>query len=230
MAMTVCRNSRKRLHGAIGQRRGEVYAGLHDRGAAMRYSAIVIACSAVLAGCSKSPQVHEKNASVAEVASAVRQSGVASDIFLRAGEWRVSGTMEEMNIPGLPPEAQAEMKKAMGEHGNMTYQYCLTPEEAKEPRGKFFSGKAQNNCRYDHFTMGGGKIDALMRCNEVSGAMTMAIAGTYSPEDYSSHLTMNMLDGSQRGMSMRMRSEAHRVGECTAAEKAKAEKDSGTKG
>ena len=47
----------------------------------------------------------------------------------------------------------------------MTYDYCLTPEQAKRPQGKFFNEQAANNCRYDHFTMGGGKIDAAMRCN-----------------------------------------------------------------
>jgi hypothetical protein len=196
----------------------------------MKTSALLIGCLAVVAGCNKSPEVNEKNASLAEVAQAVKQSGVANNIFLSAGEWQVSGTMEEMNIPGLPPEAQAEMKKAMSAHGAATYRYCLTPEEAKEPRGKFFSGKAENNCRYDHFTMGGGKIDAAMRCNEPTGAMTMTVAGTYSPDSYSSRVTMNMEGGAQRGMSMKMRSEAHRIGECTAAEKAEAEKNKGTKG
>ena len=47
-----------------------------------------------------------------------------------------------------------------------------------------FTGKDNGNCRYDHFTMGGGKFDAAMRCEGQAAAqeMTMAMNGTYSPD------------------------------------------------
>ena len=63
---------------------------------------VIAGCAAALAACNKG-RVHEENASVEQVANAVRQSGVGNGILLRAGEWRVSGTMEEFNIPGMPP-------------------------------------------------------------------------------------------------------------------------------
>ena len=195
----------------------------------MNYRAVVIAFAA-LASCNKGPEVHEKNASVEQVAKAVARSAADNDILLRAGEWKVSGTLEEMNIPNMPPEAQSQMKRVMGQHGNMTYQYCLTPEQAKKPGGKFFNRQASKNCRYDHFTMGGGKIDALMRCAAPEGSMSMTIAGTYAADSYSTHVAMNMEGGRQGGMSMKMHSEAKRIGECTAEDKAEAEKDSGTNG
>jgi Protein of unknown function (DUF3617) len=196
----------------------------------MKYAVCVIACAALLAGCHK-PQVHETNASVEQVANAVSQSGVANDLYLHAGEWQVTGTVEEMNIPGLPPEAQAQMKKAMGQTQTTNYQYCLTPEEAKKPRGKFFSGKDANNCRYDHFTMGGGKIDAAMTCQgQGPGSMNMAVTGTYSPDSYATHVAMNMQGSPAGSMTMKVRSEAKRIGECTAADEAKARRESGTNG
>ena len=185
----------------------------------MKSAAILIACALPLAACNKGPQVDAKNASVAEVAEKVRDAGVASDNFMRAGEWRASATIEEMNIPGMPPEAQKQMKQAMGQHQNTTYQYCLTPAEAQRPNGKFFTGKEANNCRYDHFTMGGGKIDAVMQCqSDKTHSMTMTIEGAYSPDSYSTHVAMNMQGGREGGMTMKMRSEAHRVGECTSDE------------
>ena len=50
--------------------------------------------------------VHEENASVEQVANAVRQSGVASDVHAPCPANGASpGTMEEFNIPGMPPEA-----------------------------------------------------------------------------------------------------------------------------
>ena len=195
----------------------------------MKKIAVAIAGAAALAACNKG-SVHQENASVEQVANAVAASGVANDILLHPGEWRVAGTMEEFNIPGMPAEAQSAMKQAMSQHGKMTYDYCLTPEQAKRPQGKFFNNKAANNCRYDHFTMGGGKIDAVMRCEGKPSSMTMTIEGTYGADNYSTHVQMNMEGGPQGAMSMKMRSEAKRVGECTPEDKAEAERQSGTNG
>jgi hypothetical protein len=183
----------------------------------MKYAACLIAGCATLAACNSSPKVNEKNASVAEVVNAVRQSGVAGDIILRAGQWRVTSTLDDMNIPNMPPQAQAQMKGVIASQRNSTYEYCLTPEEAKEPRGKFFSGKEANNCRYDHFTMGGGKIDAVMTCqSDPARSMTMTVNGSYSPDSYETHVAMNMKGGNEGNMSMKLHSEAHRIGECSA--------------
>jgi hypothetical protein len=190
---------------------------------------VIAACTAALAGCNKSPQVHERNASVEEVATAVARSGVADDVYLKAGAWQVTSTLEEMGIPGLSAEAQSEMKKLMGSRGNANYRFCLTPEQAKRPGGKFFNRQADKNCRYDHFTMGKGKIDAVMRCAAPEGSMTMTVNGDYSADRYSTHVAMDM-GASEGTMKMKMRSEAHRVGECTAEDESRGKRESGTKG
>ena len=190
---------------------------------------LIAACVAALGGCNKSPEVHEKNASVEQVANAVARSGVAEDLYLKAGAWQVTSTLQEMGIPGLSPEAQKEMKQIMGSRGNANYRFCLTPEQAKRPGGKFFNRQADKNCRYDHFKMGNGKIDAVMRCAAPEGAMTMTIAGDYSADSYSTQVSMAM--GAREGsMTMKMRSEAHRVGDCTPEDEARAKAESGTNG
>jgi hypothetical protein len=183
----------------------------------MKYAVLMIACALPLAACNKH-EVNEKNASVAEVANAVSKSGIAGDSFIRAGQWQVKGTLEEMNVPGMPPQAQAEMKRVMGQVQNNSFEYCVTPEEAKHPGGKMFTGKDNGNCRYDHFQMGGGKFDAAMRCQgqPPSQVMTMAMNGTYSPDAYTSHVSMNVEGGPQGTMTMKMTSEAKRIGACTA--------------
>lgn len=195
----------------------------------MKLVVVIFGCTVALGACNKSPEVHERNASVEQVANAVASSGVANDLYLKAGEWKVTSTVEEMNIPGLPPQAQAEMKRMMGGRGNAEYQYCLTPEQAKKPGGRFFNRQADKNCKYDHFTMGKGKIDALLRCAAPGGAMAMTIDGTYSADSYSTRVAMDM-GGSDGSMKMKMRSDAKRVGDCTAEDEARAKADSGTKG
>ena len=182
----------------------------------MKNAAILITSIAALAACNKSPEIRAENASVAEVAQKVREAGVGGEGFLNPGQWRAVSTLEEMTMPGMSAEAQAQMKQMMSKASNATFEYCLTPEEAKQPSGKFFSGKDKGNCRYEHFTMGDGKIDAVMRCEgDQGGTMTMAMNGTFSPEAYTSHGEMKVDGGREGGMTMKMRTEAKRIGQCS---------------
>lgn len=176
---------------------------------------VLIACVA-LAACDSSPQVSARNTSAEEVAEKVEAAG-GSDNFVNPGKWQSTVTIEEMSMPGMPPEVAGQMKSMQGR--TQVHEQCLTPEEAKKPNEDFFSGKDKSNCRYERFDMGGGKIDAVMKCSEGGAVQTMTMAGTYSGDAY----TMRMaLDSSGRGetgaMGMKMRVDAERIGECTGKE------------
>ena len=74
----------------------------------------------------------------------------------------------------------------------------------KRPKEDFFAGK-NNDCRYDHFTMGGGKIDAAMHCGGKDGeSQVMQMAGTYSPDSYQMQ-TIDEHGGRQTGRRRRWR-------------------------
>jgi hypothetical protein len=111
------------------------------------------------------------------------------------------------------------MNQTMARNQPHEYKSCLTSEDVKRPKEDFFAGK-HNECRYDHFTMSGGKIDALMHCRAAGGGQTMHLAGTYSPDSYQMQMSTKTEGGAQaeRAMAMRMRVDAHRVGECTGKE------------
>lgn len=167
-----------------------------------------------LAGCSQEPGVEARNASVEEVANQVREVGTEG--FIRPGKWRHKVSLEEMTAPGMPPDAAAQLR---GMGGERTYESCLTEEQAQQPGGDFF---AQNNnqCRYEHFTMKGGDIDAKMRCGEGEVSQVMEMEGSYSPDSYEMRMTTS-LEGAPEpvsGMRMRMRVDAQRVGECDGTE------------
>ena len=186
-----------------------------EQGVAMKSAAFLIACTLPLAACNKGPQVHEKDASVAEVAEKVRAAS-GGESFIRPGLWESKVTVEKFDMPGMPPEMTQRMKSMMAEHQEHSSQNCLTAEDVKRPKEDFFAGK-NNECRYDHFTMGGGKIDAAMHCGGKHGeSQIMQMAGTYSPETYQMQTSMKMEGGStpQGAMAMTMRIEANRVGEC----------------
>jgi Protein of unknown function (DUF3617) len=182
----------------------------------MRLAALLVASAGLLAACHS--EVNEKNASVRQVAKAVRESGVVDDSFVRAGEWRVKGTFVDIDGPGMPPQAKAQMKQFMARMQDAAVTYCLTPEQAKHPAGRMFGGKDAGNCRYDHFKMGGGKFDIAMQCTGQgsAGSMTMQASGTYTPDRYQSRSTMNMQGGPRGPMTMTVSSTAERIGECTA--------------
>ena len=180
---------------------------------------MLIACTAALAACNKGPQIDEKNVSAAEVAQKVREAGVDSS-FVNPGKWQSKVTIEEFEVPGMPPEMASRMKAQMARFQDRGFETCLTKEEAKRPKEDFFTGK-NDRCRYDHFTMGDGKIDAQMRCGgEGGGTQVMTMVGTYSPEAYEMRMAMTREGGaaSSAGTTMKMRIASHRVGECTGDE------------
>ncbi len=173
---------------------------------------------AALAACNKDPQVTLDNASGNEVAQAVRQSRVMrGEDMVRPGLWQSKVTIQEMNIPGMPAEFAAKMKQTMAQHQPEASRNCLTPEEVKKPKEDFFAG-ADKSCRYEHFTMGGGKIDIAMVCKHEAGLLNAKMSGSYTPTSYSMDMSSNGSGGPQEGMTMKMHVEAQRVGECTGKE------------
>lgn len=184
----------------------------------MKYAAYLLAAAMILGGCDRSPKIDAKNATPEEIAKKMRESG-ADQSMVRPGLWQSKVTIEKLEMPGMPPEMAGRMKAMMAQNQEHGFETCLTPEDVKKPKEDFFSGK-DNQCRYDRFTMGSGKIDAVMRCGKGAGAQTMQMAGTYSPDSYQMQTSMTAAAdkgaAGASGMDMQMRIEARRVGECTA--------------
>ena len=167
----------------------------------------------LMSACDSGPEVSVDNAKPSEVAEKMRAAG-GGTTFVQPGKWVSTITIEEMKIPGMSPEFAASMKQQMAKVQNV--ESCLTPEQAKRPKEDFFAG-ADKNCRYDHFEMDGGKIDAAMTCTHEQMVQKMTMAGSYSPERYDMAMTTNMEGGGpQSGTTMKMRVEARRTGACDA--------------
>lgn len=179
------------------------------------YRSILFASLAVtLAACGSKPTVNEKNASVDEVSQKV-SAATKAEGFIRPGKWQSSVKIEQMTMPGMPPQAAEQMKNMMAQ--TQTTETCLTPEDAKQPKGKFFGGNDQ--CRYDHFKMGHGKIDAEMHCTQNGSSQVMQMEGTYSGDAYTMRMTSRMEGGEgASNVSMKIKVDAKRIGECTAKE------------
>jgi len=182
----------------------------------MKHMLLMAGGIVALAACNKSPTVNAKNATPEEVAKKVQASGLDQSM-VEPGLWRSKVTIEKFDMPGMPPEMASRMKTMMAQNQGHDFETCLTPEDVKKPKEDFFAGK-NNECRYEHFTMGDGKIDALMHCGKEAGASTMRMAGTYSPDSYQMQMATEAETGDEAGhaLQMQMRVEAQRVGECSA--------------
>jgi hypothetical protein len=179
--------------------------------------AVCVAASVLaLAACNKGPEVNLHNATANQVSSAVNQSGVmSSDSMLEPGLWQTKATVLEMNVPGMPPQYAEKMKQSLAEHRNETSKHCVTAADVKKPKEGFFG--ADKSCRYDHFTMGGGKIDIQMVCKQESLTQTTNMSGSYTPTTYSLDMS-SAGTGPEQGMTMKMHVDAQRIGECTGKE------------
>ena len=176
----------------------------------MRYAVVLLACA--LGACGSDPEIDMHNASAQDVANQVAQAG-GTGMFLRPGKWQASVTIEDMAMSGMPVDMRDEMKSMAGR--TQTQESCLTPEEAKRPNERMFAGD-DKNCRYDRFTMADGKIDALMKCAAGGSTQTMTMAGTDSGDtDNMRRSTQTSAPrGSKAAMTMKMRVDAKRIGEC----------------
>ena len=164
-----------------------------------------------LAACGSDPEVKADNAKPSEVAAQMKEaSGKGS--FVRPGQWEQTVSLVKVDAPGMPPEAMQYMQKAMGR--TQVHNVCLSKERAENPREDFFTG-ADKNCTYEHFNWGGGKIDLKLICKHEQATTTMAMTGTYTPDNYVLTMTSaNDAAGPSGDMTMTMKVDAKRIGDC----------------
>ena len=177
---------------------------------------ILLAPAALLFACDSGPDVDMTNASVEQVANQVRAEGGASggDAFVRPGKWRASVRIEDVAIPGMPADMAAQMRSRIAQASEV--ETCLNPEDVKRPSEDFFA--AQKNCRYDHFRMGDGRIDAKMTCTHQGMTQQMEMEGSYGPDNYRMTTSMRTEAGGPGAMTMKTTVESRRIGECDGTE------------
>ncbi len=186
----------------------------------MRFVPFALLATAALgiAACDTGPEVDLTNATPAEVAKAMKDSG-ATRSMVRPGKWSSSVSILEMNSPGMPPEMQAQMKQQLGQP--RTVEACLTADQVDNPERMI--GNIPATCKYDRYTMGNGKMNGTMRCEQNGMVQQMTVAGTYSDDQYSLVID-NKSTASQAAvagqpaanMSMKMKVDSRRIGECDA--------------
>lgn len=167
----------------------------------------------LLVGCNDHA-VDVKDAKPSEVAAKVADAGGAMKI--RPGEWSYRTKIEKFDMPGLPPAAAAAMQKA---HAGADIRACLTEADVAKPDAKTF-GAVDKSCKFDRFSMDGGKISYEMTCKPAGGGeMRAKVDGTYGADSYAMTMqSQTAVPGGGPGMSMLAKIDGKRVGECKAKE------------
>lgn len=136
------------------------------------------------------------------LASIAPLAGAQAAPTVTPGQWESRMTVEDMAMPGMPPNVLAMMK------GKPTVtRYCLTPQDAEADPRKMLN--ADKSCKMNRFSMAGGRIDAQMQCQTEQGPATITMAGSYAAEAYD--MTSRMEAGAMR---MTSRMSARRLGPC----------------
>lgn len=168
---------------------------------------LILLSSIALTACNAQPTVKAENASVAEVTAKTQAA-----VRMVPGEWKGTTEVLSMDIPGMPAGAMNQAKT------KTDYTSCLTKEQAEKPPAEMFGGKNGGDCRYEKFTVAGGKLDAVMICSpKGSGEMRMTMSGDFGAEKYDVTNNMTMKMPSNAGgqtMTMKARVSGARVGEC----------------
>ena len=175
----------------------------------MKTHLILSAAVLVLAACGKSGGGNESSA------AGGGGSASASGVNLQPGEWEMKTEVVNVTAEGLP----AGVADGMKAQAASTTKTCMTPEEAKGPKGDIFAGN-QSNCKSEGFSWAGGKIKGKTTCTGQGGAgqTVMEMDGSYSGQ--SIDMTMkSKTDLAGKAMTMEMRVSGRRVGECSAATK-----------
>ena len=178
----------------------------------MKTCLILGVAALALAACGQSGGGNESSPAGGGSASG---SASASGVNLQPGEWEMKTEVVNVSAEGLP----AGIAEGMKAQASSTTKTCMTPEEAKGPKGDIFAGK-DSNCKSEGFSWSGGKIKGKTVCTAGggSGKTEMEMEGTYSAQNID--MTMkSKTDLAGKAMTMEMRVQGRRVGECPAGGK-----------
>ncbi len=134
------------------------------------------------------------------------------------GQYRTTGELVNLEIPGASEDELQMMRGIMEQGATQDRTFCMTQEEADEGYREFLDNIAQGSdgCQFTDFAVSGNSLNATMACDDGSGSSgTMGFEGTISETSQDMTVTMDMQNtAADESMKMVMRSKSERIGEC----------------
>jgi hypothetical protein len=139
----------------------------------------------------------------------------------KPGLYKQAMTITKFEVPGAPPQMAAQMQAAMSKAQESNF--CMTAEMANQGFRDMFDKVGKNGeCKYDRFDVSGGKLDALLHCeNATQGKGTITLAGTVGEEGSDVVVSVDQQGGRapMANAKIAMHVVSQRIGECTGNEK-----------
>lgn len=140
---------------------------------------------------------------------------------IEPGEYENSISITRFELPGLPPEMLAEVRRQMEQTMAVQTRACITPEEAAGGREERMRKLVEGNgdCRVDSITVDGDAIEGRMLCRTDNGANgTMTFTGTMAADRSDIAIATQLSEPGKPESTARidMRVVSRRVGDCTA--------------
>lgn len=137
--------------------------------------ALPLAAAVALAACDKKAEDAPKT--IEQAAEQAKQLAKPEP-----GQYKSTVKVLEFDIPGLPPEQAKQMKKAMGDAGGQSHEFCLTQEDVEKGYEEMIRKSSEGNCTFAKFETSANSLDARMTCDMDQGAKAeMTMQGTMSP-------------------------------------------------
>lgn len=175
----------------------------------MRIRTVLLAglAAALIASCSPpASQAPGENADNAPAAG-----GPAGMGQMQPGQYRTTVTMLEMNMPGVPAAAMAQMQGQP-----ITTEYCVTAGDVADVSMRDIrNGQNGMDCTDIRTNSSGGRIDNQATCTTPMGAMTMHMVGTYTTTRTEIETTSST-ETPQGTMTQRSQMVSERIGDCPA--------------
>lgn len=129
------------------------------------------------------------------------------------GKYRSTVTFSEISIPNLPPQV-AKMMQGQMKRGYST-EFCITPEQAQRPSPETFGARRSKDCKYEKFSMVGGKADVIMVCNvKGQGKMRSHVTGTFGRSSYTMYQDTTINNAKTGTMRMKGTVSGKHLGAC----------------
>jgi len=127
---------------------------------------------------------------------------------LQPGQWEITTNVTSMNVPGMPAGMAPPMPPPT------TVRACLTAAQAAQPGAGFLSGSGEaQGCTYESNSIGGGRIQAVVQCNQAGTTMRSTMSGQFTATSYEVN---QQVETSAQGQNMQIesRTTGRRVGDC----------------
>ncbi len=127
------------------------------------------------------------------------------------GKYRTDMELVSFEAPGMPANMRGMMSQMMASGFQRENTYCLTPEDTGQD---WLEQMSNSDCTLDEFSADGNSFSTAMSCDMEGQSATIAMTGTASGNSSDVTMAMDFAVPDMGRITMTMRMQSQRVGEC----------------